>query len=46
MEWYRLARRVLDYGHQEAADYANLRFVEESNRVSLRRKKYGDKQPG
>jgi hypothetical protein len=46
IKWYRLARRVLDYEHQEAADYANLRFVEEGNRVRLRRKKDGDRQPG
>jgi len=34
-DWYRLARSVLGYGHQEAVAYANVRFVEEQNRASL-----------
>jgi hypothetical protein len=33
-EWYRLARSVLGYGHSEAVEYANVRFVEEQNRAS------------
>jgi len=35
-EWYRLARYALACGHEEAVEYANLRFVEEQNRASLR----------
>ena len=36
-EWYRLARYSLACRHEEAVQYANLRFVEEQNRASLRR---------
>jgi hypothetical protein len=35
-EWYRLARCALACGHEEAVEYANLRFVEEQNRATLR----------
>ena len=35
-EWYRLARHSLACRHQEAVEYANLRFVEEQNRAVLR----------
>jgi hypothetical protein len=35
--WYRLARYTLACRHEEAVEYANLRFVEEQNRASLRR---------
>ena len=35
-EWYRLARYALACRHEEAVQYANLRFVEEQNRASLR----------
>jgi hypothetical protein len=35
--WYRLARHSLACRHEEAVEYANLRFVEEQNRVVLRR---------
>lgn len=35
-DWYRFACR-LGYRHGEAVEYANLRFVEEQNRASLRR---------
>jgi hypothetical protein len=35
-EWYRLAREALACRHEEAVEYANLRFVEEQNRASLR----------
>ena len=37
-EWYRLARYALACGHEEAVEYANLRFVEEQNRASLRKR--------
>ena len=30
--WYELARLALGYGHREAVDYANHRFVEDENR--------------
>jgi len=36
-EWYRLARYSLACRHEEAVQYANLRFVEEQNRAVLRR---------
>ncbi len=36
-DWYRFARETLAYGHEEAVVYANLRFVEEINRQTLRR---------
>jgi hypothetical protein len=42
-EWYRLARYALACRHEEAIEYANLRFVEEQNRASLRR---GTADPG
>ena len=42
-EWYRLARYALACRHEEAVEYANLRFVEEQNRASLRR---GTVDPG
>ena len=35
--WYRLARKTLGYTRKEAAEYANLRFVEEQNRAAMRR---------
>jgi hypothetical protein len=35
-EWYRLARYALACSHDEAVQYANLRFVEEQNRATLR----------
>ena len=35
-EWYRLARFALACSHDEAVQYANLRFVEEQNRDTLR----------
>src|SRR5437868_24488 len=34
--WYRFAREKLEYGHEEAVVYANLRTVEELNRRALR----------
>jgi len=37
-EWYRLARHALACRHEEAVEYANLRFVEEQNRASLRKR--------
>jgi hypothetical protein len=40
--WYRLARVALGYEHAEAAEYANLRFVEEQNRDTLRGAKRDD----
>jgi hypothetical protein len=36
IDWYRFARTTLAYGHVEAAAYANLRYVEETNRSALR----------
>ena len=34
--WYRFAREVLGYAHDEAVTYANVRYVEETNRANLR----------
>ena len=31
-DWYRFARRELEYSHREAVAYANVRTVEEQNR--------------
>jgi hypothetical protein len=42
-EWYRLARYSLACRHEEAVQYANLRFVEEQNRARLRQ---GSGAPG
>lgn len=36
INWYRFARETLGFGHEEAVGYANLRYVEERNRESLR----------
>jgi len=36
IDWYRFARRTLELGHAEAAEYATSRFVEEQNRAGLR----------
>ncbi len=33
IDWYRFARRDLEYTHGEAVLYANVRFVEEQNRA-------------
>jgi hypothetical protein len=44
-EWYRLARHALACRHEEAVQYANLRFVEEQNRASLRRGKVAPPVP-
>jgi hypothetical protein len=35
IEWYRFARQTLEYSHEEAVAYANLREVEEQNRKRL-----------
>lgn len=32
IEWYRFARRTLEYEHAEAVVYANVRTVEDGNR--------------
>jgi hypothetical protein len=32
-EWYRFARRELEYAHAEAVVYANVRTVEDLNRA-------------
>lgn len=32
IDWYRFARRALEYTHAEAVVYANVRAVEEQNR--------------
>jgi hypothetical protein len=34
--WYRFARETLGYSHQEAVAYANVRYVEETNRAAVR----------
>ncbi len=36
-EWYRFADEELGYEHDERVEYANLRYVEEQNRNTLRR---------
>jgi histidinol phosphatase-like PHP family hydrolase len=36
-DWYRFAGDELGYEHDERVQYANLRYVEEQNRESLRR---------
>ena len=35
--WYELARTSLGYGHPEAVEYANRRYVEDANRPSAHR---------
>ena len=40
-EWYHFARVELGLGHDECVEYANLRFVEEQNRASLREHRTG-----
>jgi len=35
-DWYRFARSELGLLHEECVEYANLRYVEEQNRVSMR----------
>jgi hypothetical protein len=35
-DWYRFACEELGFAHDESAEYANLRFVEEQNRDTLR----------
>jgi hypothetical protein len=35
-DWYRFAQTQLGYAHDESAEYANLRFVEEQNRAGER----------
>jgi hypothetical protein len=39
-EWYRFARDELGYAHEERVEYANLRFVEDQNRETLRRREH------
>jgi hypothetical protein len=39
IDWYRFARDTLGYDHEEAAAYANVRYVEEINRDALRSRK-------
>jgi hypothetical protein len=36
-EWYTFARQTLRYEKVEATHYANLRYVEEQNRVERQR---------
>jgi len=31
--WYRFARRSLGYAHDDAVSYANIRYVEDTNRA-------------
>jgi len=40
-DWYRFARDKLGLLHDECTEYANLRFVEEQNRASLRARGLG-----
>ena len=40
-DWYRFARDKLGLLHEECTEYANLRFVEEQNRASLRARAQG-----
>jgi hypothetical protein len=40
-DWYRFARDKLGLLHDECTEYANLRFVEEQNRASLRARGQG-----
>ena len=37
-DWYRFARDELGLPHAERVEYANLRYVEEQNRASMRRR--------
>ena len=37
IDWYRFARRELEYTHGEAVVYANVRTVEDLNRDTRRR---------
>ena len=39
LAWYRFAREKLDYSHNEAVVYANVRVVEEQNLQALREKR-------
>jgi hypothetical protein len=36
-DWYHFARRTLSFAHEEAVAYANVRFVEEQNRLGRSR---------
>ena len=36
IDWYRFARDILGYRHNEAVSYANLRYVEDANHAILR----------
>jgi hypothetical protein len=36
LDWYRFASDTLGYRHNEAVSYANVRYVEETNRAILR----------
>jgi len=38
IDWYKLARETLEYAHDEAVVYANVRYVEELNRGRRRRR--------
>jgi len=38
-DWYRFAREALELEHDEAVEYANLRFIEEQNHATLDRRK-------
>jgi len=43
--WYRFARDELGYAHDESAEYANRRYVEERNRDALRGESRDDARP-
>ena len=43
-DWYRFARDELDFAHNESAEYANRRFVEEQNRDVLK-ERGGERRP-
>jgi hypothetical protein len=45
MDWYRFARHQLGYEHGEAVAYANIRFVEDANKLALRQARDPGKQP-
>lgn len=44
-QWYHFAREELGFLHDECVEYANLRFVEEQNRASLRSRARGAPSP-
>jgi hypothetical protein len=45
-DWYRFAREELGYAHDESTEYANLRYVEDQNRIVLRGGENGQSRTG